>query len=78
MLLSTLFSNILNICLSHRVRDQVSQKYRTASKILVLYILRLFMIYLLKLCILYRFMQFKKSVLTNAILIINKANEIIV
>jgi len=36
ILLSTLFSNTLNLCSSHRVRDQVSHPHRT-SKIMVLY-----------------------------------------
>jgi len=37
--LSTLFSNILNLCSSLRVRDQVSHPYKTSAKIIVLYIL---------------------------------------
>jgi hypothetical protein len=39
ILLSTLFSNILSLCTSLNVRDQVSHPYRTAGKIIVLYIL---------------------------------------
>jgi polysaccharide pyruvyl transferase WcaK-like protein len=39
ILLSTLFSNILSLCSSLNVRDQVSHSYRTSSKIIVLYIL---------------------------------------
>jgi hypothetical protein len=39
ILLSTLFSNILSRCSSFNVRDQVSHPYRTADKIIVLYIL---------------------------------------
>jgi hypothetical protein len=37
ILLSTLFSNILSLCSSLSVRDQVSQPYKTAHKITVLY-----------------------------------------
>jgi hypothetical protein len=36
---STLFSNTLNLRSSHNVRDQVSQPYKTADKIMVLYTL---------------------------------------
>ena len=39
MLLSTLFSNTLNLCSSINVRDQVSHPYNTRGKIIVLYIL---------------------------------------
>jgi hypothetical protein len=39
ILLSTLFSNILNLCYSLNVRDQVSHPYKTTGKIIVLYIL---------------------------------------
>jgi hypothetical protein len=39
ILLSTLFSNTLNLCSSLNVRDQVSHPYRTTGKIIVLYIL---------------------------------------
>jgi hypothetical protein len=38
ILLSTLFSNILNIYPSLNVRDRVSHQYRTIGKIIVLYI----------------------------------------
>jgi hypothetical protein len=38
ILISTLFSNILNLCSSLNVRDQVSHPYKTC-KIIVLYIL---------------------------------------
>jgi hypothetical protein len=37
ILLSTLFSNTLNLCSSLSVRDQVSHPYRTTGKIIVLY-----------------------------------------
>jgi hypothetical protein len=39
ILLSTLFSNTLSLCSSLHVRDQVLHKYKTAGKIVVLYIL---------------------------------------
>jgi hypothetical protein len=39
ILLSTLFSNTLNLCSSLNVRDQVSYPYKTTGKIIVLYIL---------------------------------------
>jgi hypothetical protein len=39
ILLSTLFSNTLKLCSSLNVRDQVSHPYKTADKIIVLYIL---------------------------------------
>ena len=39
MLLSTLFSNTLNLCSSISVRDQVSHPYKTTGRIIVLYIL---------------------------------------
>jgi hypothetical protein len=39
ILLSTLFSNILGLYSSLKVRDQVSHPYRTTGKITVLYIL---------------------------------------
>jgi hypothetical protein len=39
ILLSNLFSNILNLCSSLYVRDQVSNPYKTTGKIIVLYIL---------------------------------------
>jgi hypothetical protein len=39
ILLSTLFSNILSLYSSLNVRDQVSHPYRTADKIIFLYIL---------------------------------------
>jgi Ca2+/Na+ antiporter len=39
ILLNTLFSNTPSLCSSLNVRDQVSQSYRTAGKIIVLYIL---------------------------------------
>jgi hypothetical protein len=38
ILLSTLFSNILSLCSSLSVRDQVSHPYKTAGKIIVVYI----------------------------------------
>jgi hypothetical protein len=39
ILLSTLFSNTLNLCSSLKVRDKVSHPYKTRCKIIVLYIL---------------------------------------
>jgi hypothetical protein len=39
ILLSTLFSNTLSPCSYFNVRDQVSHPYKTAGKIIVLYIL---------------------------------------
>jgi hypothetical protein len=39
ILLSIRFSNILNLCYSLNVRDQVSHPYKTAGKTVVLYIL---------------------------------------
>jgi hypothetical protein len=39
ILLSTLFSDTLNLCSSLNVRDQVSHPYKTTGKIIVLYIL---------------------------------------
>jgi hypothetical protein len=39
ILLSTLFSNILSLCSSLNVRDQVSHPYKTTDRIMVLYIL---------------------------------------
>jgi len=39
ILLSTLFSNILNLRSSHRVRDQVSHPYKITGKTIVMYIL---------------------------------------
>jgi hypothetical protein len=39
ILLNTLFSNILSLCSSLNVRDQVSHPYRTTGKIIILYIL---------------------------------------
>jgi hypothetical protein len=36
-ILSTLFSNILNLCSSLNVRDQVSHPYRTTGNIILLY-----------------------------------------
>jgi hypothetical protein len=39
ILFSTLFSNILSLCLSLSVRYQISHPYRTTGKIIVLYIL---------------------------------------
>jgi hypothetical protein len=39
ILLSTLFSNTLNLRFSFNVSDQVSHPYRTTGKIIVLYIL---------------------------------------
>jgi len=39
ILLRTLFSNTPTLCSSHSVRDQVSNQYRTAGKLVVLYIL---------------------------------------
>jgi hypothetical protein len=39
ILLSTLFSNTLNLCSSLKVRDQVSHPYKIKGKIIVLYIL---------------------------------------
>jgi hypothetical protein len=38
ILLSTLFSNTLNLCYSLNVRDKVSHPYKTTGKIIVLYI----------------------------------------
>jgi hypothetical protein len=37
-ILSTLFSNTLNLCSSYSMRDQVSRLYKTTDNILVLYI----------------------------------------
>jgi hypothetical protein len=37
--LSTLFSNILNLCSYLSVRDQISHQYKTAGKIILVYIL---------------------------------------
>jgi uncharacterized membrane protein len=39
ILLSTLFSNTLNLCSSLNVRDQVSHPYKTTGKIIILLIL---------------------------------------
>jgi hypothetical protein len=39
ILLSSLFSNTLNLCSSLNVRDQVSHQYKTTGKIIDLYIL---------------------------------------
>jgi hypothetical protein len=39
ILLSTLFSDTLNLCSSHSVTDQVTHPYKTMGKIMVLYIL---------------------------------------
>jgi hypothetical protein len=39
ILLSILFSKILSLCSSLNVRDQVSHPYKTAGRIIVLYIL---------------------------------------
>jgi hypothetical protein len=39
ILLSTLFSNTINLCSFLYVRDQVSHPYKTSSRIMVLYIL---------------------------------------
>jgi len=39
ILLNTLFSNILSLCSSLNVNDQVSRSYKTTGKIIVLYIL---------------------------------------
>jgi hypothetical protein len=39
ILLSTLFSNTLNLCSSLKVRGQVAHPYRTTGKIIVFYIL---------------------------------------
>jgi len=39
ILLSAMFSNTLNLCSSFSVKDQVSNSYKTAGKIMVLYIL---------------------------------------
>jgi uncharacterized membrane protein len=39
ILLSTLFSNTLNLCSSLKERDKVSHPYKTTGKIIVLYIL---------------------------------------
>jgi hypothetical protein len=39
ILLRTLFSNILSLCTSLSVRDQVSHPYKTTGRIMVLYIL---------------------------------------
>jgi hypothetical protein len=36
ILLSTLFSNTLNLCSSLNVRDQISHPYKTTGKIIVL------------------------------------------
>jgi phosphate starvation-inducible membrane PsiE len=38
ILLSTLFSNCLNLYFSLNVRDQVSHPYRTTGKIIIFYI----------------------------------------
>jgi hypothetical protein len=38
-LLSTLFSNTLNLCSSLNMRDQIAHPYKTTGKIIVLYIL---------------------------------------
>jgi hypothetical protein len=42
VLLSTLFSNTLNLCSSFSVKDQVSNPYKTTRKIMILYILLIF------------------------------------
>jgi hypothetical protein len=39
ILLSTLFSNTLNLCSSRNIRGKLSNPYRTTGKIIVLYIL---------------------------------------
>jgi hypothetical protein len=39
IILSTLFTNTLNLCSSLNVRDQVSHPYKTTGKSLILYIL---------------------------------------
>jgi hypothetical protein len=38
-ILSALFTNIINLCSSLHVRDQVSHPFRTTGKIIILYIL---------------------------------------
>jgi hypothetical protein len=40
IIFSILFSNTLNLCPYHNVRNQVSQPYKTAAKITVVHILK--------------------------------------
>jgi hypothetical protein len=46
ILLNTLFSKILSLCSSLKVRDQVSHPYSTTGKITVLYISILILFYM--------------------------------
>jgi hypothetical protein len=39
VILRTLFWNTLSLCFYHNVRDQVSLSYKTADRIIILYIL---------------------------------------
>jgi hypothetical protein len=43
--LNNLFSNILSLCSSYNVRDQVLQPYKTTGKSIILYVLIFIFVY---------------------------------